>query len=341
MSTIYHEQSSAYQADSQISVDEFRQIAMAIELEVGRVIVGQQTLVRQLVLTLLGGGNALLEGAPGLGKTLLISTLSQVIDCSFTRIQFTPDLMPADIVGARIMETDESGQHFFHFEAGPIFSNIVLADEINRATPKTQSALLEAMQEHKVTVARNTYALEAPFFVLATQNPLEMEGTYPLPEAQLDRFFFQIDVGFPEHHDLIEIANRTTGAEIPRPATVTDGYRIVAMQRLARQVPIAAHLTEHAVNLLEATQPNHPTAPDAVRQYVRYGASPRGVQAMIIAAKIFALLDNRHNVDRQDLQAAVLPALRHRLILNFEGQAEGISPDEILHKVVQSVRQAS
>lgn len=329
---------SSQLVESHIGVNEYRQIVRAIEQEVSKVIVGQQSLIRQLILTLLSGGNALLEGAPGLGKTLLVSTLSEVIDCSFSRIQFTPDLMPADILGATVIVSDEMGQRYFHFEPGPIFANIVLADEINRATPKTQSALLEAMQERKVTVSRATYALEAPFFVLATQNPLEMEGTYPLPEAQLDRFFFQIQVDFPNHAELIEIANRTTGADDLRPATVTDGPTIVAMQRLARQVPIAAHLVDYAVRLLEATHPEHNTAPDLVSRYVRYGASPRGVQAMIIAAKNLALIDKRHNVDYTDLQTAILPALRHRLILNFEGQAEGVSPDEILQKVVQSVK---
>jgi MoxR-like ATPase len=214
----------------------------------------------------------------------------------------------------------------------------VLADEINRATPKTQSALLEAMQERKVTVAKSTYRLEQPFFVLATQNPIEMEGTYPLPEAQLDRFFFHIQVNFPTHDELIEIANRTTGADEVRPATVTTGATILAMQRLARQVPIASHLTAYAARLLEATHPDHSTAPDAVRRYVRYGASPRGLQAMIVAAKTLALLSNRHNVDHADLQTVLLPALRHRLILNFEAQAEGVAPDEILHDVIRHVK---
>jgi MoxR-like ATPase len=325
-------------AEPHVTVDSFRQTVTAIEGELGKVIVGQQELVRQLLLTLLGGGNALLEGAPGLGKTMLVSTLSQVIHCSFSRIQFTPDLMPADIVGTTVIAVDETYQRFFRFEPGPIFANIVLADEINRATPKTQSALLEAMQERKVTVAKTTYELERPFFVLATQNPIEMEGTYPLPEAQLDRFFFHIRVNFPDRGDLIEIANRTTGAEEIRPATVTNGATIEAMQWLARQVPIASHLTAYAVSLLEATHPQHPTAPDLVRRYVRYGASPRGLQAMIIAAKARALIDNRHNVNYHDLQGIMLPALRHRLILNFEGQAEGISPDEILHDVIQRVR---
>ncbi len=324
--------------EAPITVENFRQVVSAIQQEVGKVIVGQQELVRQLLLTLLGGGNALLEGAPGLGKTMLIHTLAQVIDCSFSRIQFTPDLMPADIVGTTVIAVDETSQRYFRFEPGPIFANIVLADEINRATPKTQSALLEAMQERNVTVAKATYELEPPFFVLATQNPIEMEGTYPLPEAQLDRFFFQIRVDFPTHDELIEIANRTTGAQSGRPAVVTNGAAVLAMQRLVRQVPIANHLTAYAVSLLEATHPRHPSAPDAVRRFVRYGASPRGLQAMIIAAKTLALLDGRHNVDHRDLQAAVLPALRHRLILNFEGQAEGITPDEILQAVIQRVK---
>jgi MoxR-like ATPase len=321
-----------------IGVDEFRQSVADIEQEVGRVIVGQQELVRQLLLTLLGGGNALLEGAPGLGKTLLVNTLADVIDCSFSRIQFTPDLMPADIVGTTVIAADENNQRYFRFEAGPIFANIVLADEVNRATPKTQSALLEAMQEGRVTVARSTYELDRPFFVLATQNPLEMEGTYPLPEAQLDRFFFQIQVEFPTHDELVEIANRTTGAKSSTPAVVTSGSRIVAMQQLARQVPIAQHLTDYTVSLLEATHPKQSSAPDMVRRYVRYGASPRGMQSMIIAAKILALIDDRYNVDYPDIQAVMLPALRHRLILNFEGQAEGVSPDDILRQVIKHVK---
>lgn len=330
-------QPAARSGEAHISVEGFRQTVAAIEQEVGKVIVGQQTLVRQLIITLLGGGNALLEGAPGLGKTMLIHTLADVIDCSFNRIQFTPDLMPADIVGTTVIAVDEASQRYFRFEPGPIFANLVLADEINRATPKTQSALLEAMQERKVTVAKTTYALEPPFFVLATQNPIEMEGTYPLPEAQLDRFFFQIQVDFPNHQELIEIANRTTSGDEVRLATVASGATIIAMQRLVRQVPIASHLTAYAVSLLEATHPYQGSAPDLVRRYVRYGASPRGLQAMIVAAKTLALLENRHNVDHRDLQSAILPALRHRLILNYEGQAEGITPDQILQQVIQRV----
>ena len=320
-------------------IDHYRDTIHAIEREVGKVIVGQHLLLRQLLLTLMGGGNALIEGAPGLGKTMLIHTLAQVIDCTFSRIQFTPDLMPADIVGTTIIAVDENSQRFFRFEGGPIFANIVLADEINRATPKTQSALLEAMQERKVTVAKTTYPLAPPFFVLATQNPIEMEGTYPLPEAQLDRFFFHINVVFPPHHELVEIANRTTGEATPEPMKVATGADIVTMQRLTRQVPIASPLIDYAVRLLEATHPRHATAPESVRRFVRYGASPRGLQATIIAAKALALMDGRVNVDYPDLQTALLPALRHRLIFNFEGQAEGVTPDELLQKVLQSVRE--
>lgn len=340
-STTYSEhnyQAPTRSSEPQISVEGFRQTVAAIEQEVGKVIVGQQQLVRHLVLTLLGGGNALLEGAPGLGKTLLINTLADVIHCSFSRIQFTPDLMPADIVGTTVISSDEANQLYFRFEPGPIFANIVLSDEINRATPKTQSALLEAMQERRVTVSRTTYELEQPFFVLATQNPIEMEGTYPLPEAQLDRFFFHIQVDYPSHADLIEIANRTTGAKESSPAMVTSGATILAMQRLARQVPIAQHLVAYAASLLEATHPQNSGAPDLVRRYVRYGASPRGLQAMIIAAKILALIDGRYTVDYLDLHNAMLPALRHRLILNFEGQAEGITPDNILKQAMKQVK---
>jgi len=325
-------------AQSSSEIEHFRETVAIIEREVGKVIVGQQTLVRQLLLTLLGGGNALLEGAPGLGKTMLIQTLAQVIDCSFSRIQFTPDLMPSDIVGTTMIAVDENSQRYFRFEAGPIFANIVLADEINRATPKTQSALLEAMQERSVTVAKTSYALDPPFFVLATQNPIEMEGTYPLPEAQLDRFFFHINVEFPTHEELFEIANRTTGAIFYEPAKVTRGGDIIAMQRLARQVPIATPLITYAVKLLEATHPQHASAPNMVQRFVRYGASPRGLQATIIAAKALALIDGRLNVDYSDLQHVLLPALRHRLILNFEGQAEGVTADDILRSVIQTVR---
>ncbi len=322
---------------SAITAEQFRQVAVAIEQQIGRVIVGQRNLVRHTLITLLAGGNALLEGVPGLGKTMLIRTLADALDCAFSRIQFTPDLMPADIVGTNLIVEDEAGRRQFQFEAGPIFANLVLADEINRATPKTQSAMLEAMQERSVTVAKATRRLPEPFFVLATQNPLEMEGTYPLPEAQLDRFFFKVDVPFPTADELVEIANRTTGAAIPQAEPVAGGATILAMQSLARGVPIAHHVTAYAARLLKATHPDDASAPEAVRRYVRYGASPRGMQAMILAGKIAALLDGRYNVAFDDLRQAAMPALRHRLILNFEAQAEGVTTDAVIEVILEEV----
>ncbi len=315
----------------------FTQTAHAIEREVSKVIVGQAELIRHTLITLLAGGNALLEGVPGLGKTLLVRTLAQAVDCRFSRIQFTPDLMPADIVGTMLLAEDDHGHRTFQFESGPIFANLVLADEINRATPKTQSALLEAMQEQTVTVAKTMHRLPQPFFVLATQNPLEMEGTYPLPEAQLDRFFFKIEVPFPAVDELVEIAERTTGAETPHAQPVATGMTIVAMQQLARGVPIARHVTEAAARLIRATHPDDPTAPEVVRRYVRYGASPRGMQALILAGKVHALLDGRFNVALDDLRAVAHPALRHRLILNFEAQAEGVDVNAIITKALEQV----
>jgi MoxR-like ATPase len=320
------------------TAEEFRERAAAIEAQVGQVIVGQRELVRHTLITLLAGGNALLEGVPGLGKTMLVRTLAQAVDCAFSRIQFTPDLMPSDIVGTNLIVEDDSGRREFRFEAGPIFANLVLADEINRATPKTQSAMLEAMQERSVTVAKVTRRLPEPFFVLATQNPLEMEGTYPLPEAQLDRFFFKVDVPFPEVDELVEIANRTTGSLNPQAEPVADGPDIAAMQALARGVPVADHVTAYAARLLTATHPHDPGAPEHVRSYVRYGASPRGMQAMILAGKIMALLDGRYNAAYDDIRQAARPALRHRLILNFEAQAEGISPDRVIEAILEEVR---
>lgn len=320
-----------------MTAEEFRQTAASIEEQVGQVIVGQRELVRHTLITLLAGGNALLEGVPGLGKTMLVRTLAQSIDCAFSRIQFTPDLMPADIVGTNLIVEDDTGRRQFQFEQGPIFANLVLADEINRATPKTQSAMLEAMQERSVTVSKVTRRLPEPFFVLATQNPLEMEGTYPLPEAQLDRFFFKVDVPFPSVEELVEIADRTTGSVNPQAEPVASGETISSMQTLARSVPIASHVTAYAAQLVRATHPTDPHAPQTVRRYVRYGSSPRGVQALILAGKIMALLASRYNVAFDDLRQAALPALRHRLILNFEAQAEGITTDQVIESLLEEV----
>ncbi|HEX6140439.1 MAG TPA: MoxR family ATPase [Candidatus Limnocylindria bacterium] len=316
-----------------IQPERFAELASAIEGEVGRFIVGQHALVRQTLISLLAGSHALLEGVPGLGKTMLIRTLGDVLDLGFSRIQFTPDLMPADIVGTNII-VEEGGERRFRFQPGPIFSNLVLADEINRATPKTQSALLEAMQEHRVTVAKQQYTLTEPFFVLATQNPLEMEGTYPLPEAQLDRFFFKVDVPFPTEEELIAIMERTTGAERIDLKPAATGTDILAMQALARDVPIASHVMAYAVRILRATHPDTEGAPELVRKYVRYGGSPRGAQAMVLGGKIHALLEGRFNVAYSDIQAVAPPALRHRVILNFEGEAEGISSDSVVRAIL-------
>ncbi len=319
-----------------LSVTDFRHTAANLEAELGKVIVGQKEVIRHVLVAILADGHALLEGVPGLGKTMLIRTLGQVLDMAFSRIQFTPDLMPADITGTDIMEETASGRRDFRFQRGPIFANLVLADEINRATPKTQSALLEAMQEKTVTVAEHTYPLPAPFFVLATQNPLEMEGTYPLPEAQLDRFFFKVNVPFPSADDLTEILARTTGKETASAGKAADAVRIRAMQQLARQVPIPTHVSQYVSQVILASHPGRSPSP-LVNQYVRYGASPRGGQALVLGGKITALLAGRYNVSFDDITAVAPAALRHRLLLNFEGQAEGITPDAIVADILAHV----
>jgi MoxR-like ATPase len=323
-----------------LSVDAFRKTAADIEAEVGKVIVGQKEVVRHVLIGILSGGHVLLEGVPGLGKTMLIRTLSQTLDLQFSRIQFTPDLMPADITGTDIMEEGSDGRRAFRFQTGPVFANLILADEINRATPKTQSALLEAMQEQTVTVVNETYPLPSPFFVLATQNPLEMEGTYPLPEAQLDRFLFKVDVLFPSAGELTHILDRTTGKENPIPEPVANGTRIMAMQRLARQVPVPSQVTDFASRLIVATHPGRSKIP-IVDQYVRYGASPRGGQALVLGGKISALLDGRYNASFDDVVAIAPAALRHRLLLNFEGQAAGIHPDDVITNLLAQLTRQS
>ena len=302
--------------------------------EVGRVIVGQRDIVDGVLTCMFAGSHALLEGVPGLGKTMLVRTLAEAMGLEFSRIQFTPDLMPADILGTTVIEENTSGARAFEFRRGPIFANIVLADEVNRATPKTQSALLEAMAEGRVTVGRRTYKIEAPYLVLATQNPLEMEGTYPLPEAQLDRFFFKLHVAFPNREELHSILDRTTTDYSAHLSPVVTRDDILQMQALARSVPVAKHVQDYAVRLLLATHPGAGDAKDSVARFVRTGASPRGAQAMLLAAKIRALIDGRFAASIDDVKAAALPALRHRVLLNFEGEAEGVNTDEVLKEIL-------
>jgi MoxR-like ATPase len=309
----------------------------ALKNEIARVIVGQQEIVEGTLLALMAGGHVLLEGVPGLGKTLLVRTLAEAMGLKFARIQFTPDLMPADIVGTNIIVEAESGEKMFRFQAGPVFTNLLLADEINRATPKTQSALLEAMQERQVTVGGTTYELDKVFFVMATQNPLEMEGTYPLPEAQLDRFLFKLLIGYPKRADLIEVLRRTTSEETPHAEPVISPEDLLEMRKLVREVIIAPHVEEMVADLLLRTHPASEDAPESVRKYVRFGASPRGAQSIVLTAKARALLSGRYNVSATDILAVAMAALRHRIILNFEGEADGVDVDAILDVVVESV----
>ena len=322
------------QAKTAMTPEEFGAVVGRIRGEVRRVIVGQEGLIDQVLIAFLAGGHVLLEGVPGLGKTLLVKTLAQTLDLVFARIQFTPDLMPADIIGTNVVMQDPDGRRYFEFQRGPVFTQVLLADEINRATPKTQSALLEAMQEHAVTAAGTSYHLDEPFFVLATQNPIEMEGTYPLPEAQIDRFLFKLKVEFPSARDLVEIIDRTTAVEQPVAAVVAGGDQIREMIGLAREVEAASHVKTYAVRLVQATHPTERRAAPLAKRYVRYGASPRGVQALILAGKVRALMAGRANVSLADLKALALPALRHRVILNFEGEAEGIDADAVLQNAL-------
>lgn len=305
--------------------------------EIQKMIVGHDEIVEGVLVSLFAGGHVLLEGVPGLGKTLLIRTLADTLSLEFQRIQFTPDLMPADIIGTNIIiEDPQSGRREFQFQYGPLFSQMVLADEINRATPKTQSALLEAMQEKAVTAGGRTHKLKAPFFVMATQNPIEQEGTYPLPEAQLDRFFFKLVVGYSTREELTEILRRTTTGYKPNLQAVMTGEEIIAAQTLVKDVVVAPHVQDYLIRLVLATHPQGPFATDMVNKYVRWGASPRGAQALTLAAKIYAMLDRRFNVSFDDGRKAALHALRHRLLLNFEGEAEGLSTDEVIHDILEN-----
>jgi len=314
---------------------DFRAMFQSLRGEIGKVIVGHDDIVEDVLISLFAGGHVLLEGVPGLGKTLLVRTLSAALSLEFRRIQFTPDLMPADIIGTNVvMEDQDTGRRVFEFQKGPIFAQIILADEINRATPKTQSAMLEAMQEHSVTSGGTLYKLPEPFLVLATQNPIEQEGTYPLPEAQLDRFFFKLLVPYSNRAELGEILNRTTAGRDPQASPVVSARQILDGRRLAQRVAIAEHVQDYAIRLVLASHPAGEFATESVNRYVRYGASPRAVQAVVLAAKVRALLDERYHVSFGDAAGSYLPAMRHRVLLNFEGQAEGIENDDLLKEIL-------
>src|SRR5437762_6743249 len=318
-------------------IHSFRPTHAASRAEIGKVMVGHTEIIDGTLMAVFGGGHVLLEGVPGLGKTLLVRTLGQVLDLSFSRIQFTPDLMPADIVGTNLVVENPNGRREFQFQKGPIFAHLILADEINRATPKTQSALLEAMQEKQVTAAGEIRKLAEPFFVLATQNPIDQEGTYPLPEAQLDRFFFKLLVDYPSAAELTEVLNRTTESAKAQVDKVLNGASLIELQKLVREVPVATHVKDYAVRLVLATHRKTETAAPIANQYLRFGSSPRGGQTLILAAKVRALTQGRFNVSFDDIQAVALAALRHRLILNFEAEAEGITTDHIIAQILQEV----
>jgi MoxR-like ATPase len=317
--------------------EEFRAEYGRLKAEVSKVIVGHDEIIHGVLTCLFVGGHALLEGVPGLGKTLLVRTLSTALQLDFSRIQFTPDLMPADIIGTNIVMENPDGRRQFEFQRGPLFAQIVLADEINRATPKTQSALLEAMQEHSITSGGTTYKLKEPFFVLATQNPIEQEGTYPLPEAQLDRFLFKLLVNYSSHDELRTVLDRTTKNEWPKAEKVMDGATIVRFQQLVREVIVAPHVQDYGIRLTMATHPEGEFAPDVTNRYIRWGSSPRGAQTLVLAAKVRALLEGRYNVSFEDLRRVYLPAMRHRVLLNFEAQAEGVESDTVLLQVLEHV----
>jgi MoxR-like ATPase len=318
-------------------VEQFRTHITTLRAEIAKSIVGNREVVDGVITCMLAGGHALLEGVPGLGKTMLVRTLSETLNLQFSRVQFTPDLMPADILGTTVIDETQQGHKAFEFRKGPVFTNILLADEINRATPKTQSALLEAMQEHRVSVGKKTFTLDEPFVVLATQNPLEMEGTYPLPEAQLDRFFFKLQVPFPDRNELHDILDRTTGLEQAQLKAVLNRDEILAMQKLVRQVPVARHVQDYAIRVLQAAHPDGPDAPDLAKRFVRFGPSPRGAQSVLLAAKIRALFEGRFAASIDDVRASALPALRHRVLLNFEGEAEGVKTDQVILAILKSI----
>jgi MoxR-like ATPase len=318
-------------------IEQLQQLATSLEHQVSQVIVGQQAVVRGVTIALLSGGHVLLEGLPGLGKTMLVRTLARVLQLSSSRIQFTPDLMPADVTGTDMLFDQESGRRVSEFQPGPIFANLVLADEINRGSPKTQSALLEAMQEHTVTVGHNVHRLPQPFFVLATQNPIELEGTYPLPEAELDRFFFKLNVSFPSRAELHEIVSRTTGPDERRPEAIADGNAILNTQQLVREIPVASDVQDYAIRVVLGTHSDLPEGADAARKSIRYGASPRAAQAIMLASRVYAVLAGRLNVSFEDVRRVAPPALRHRIILNYDAEARGETPDSVIAQILDSV----
>lgn len=315
----------------------FRETFLKVENEVRKAIVGQDDIVEGVLVGMAANGHVLLEGMPGLGKTMLVRSLSSALSLSFSRIQFTPDLMPADVVGTNVLAHNDGGARSFEFRRGPIFAQLILADEINRATPKTQSAMLEAMQERSVTVAGKRYQLDEPFLVMATQNPIEQEGTYPLPEAQVDRFFMKLLVPYPTKAELAEIVNRTTGTKEQELTAVASGEDVLKMRQIVREVPVAQNVLDFALSLIVATHSGAPEASPLVNRYVRFGSSPRGAQALISASKVFALLDGRYNVSKEDLKKAARPTLRHRLLLNFEAEADAITADRIVDDVINHV----
>jgi len=329
------------QAGLEKEAGEFRQQYERLRKEVAKALVGQDEIVELVVIAILSGGHVLLEGVPGLGKTLLVRTLSECMHLQFSRIQFTPDLMPADILGTHVLRETADGKREFVFEQGPIFGNLILADEINRATPKTQSAMLQAMQESRVSIGRSHFVLDAPFFVLATQNPIEMEGTYPLPEAQLDRFLFKVRILPPGLEVLEKIFDLTTSSSAPKIDKVMDAADIRRMQALSLDVPIPEHLLRYVAMIIHATHPDAETAVEQVKQFVRFGSSPRGGQAIVLAAKVSALIEGRFNVSEEDIKKVAHPALRHRLILNFEAEAEGITTDEVITGLLNDIPSAS
>jgi MoxR-like ATPase len=324
------------EATAQQAAEKFVETFNTIRTEIGKFIVGQEQIVEHVLLAVLSGGHVLLEGVPGLGKTALVHTLSQALSLKFSRIQFTPDLLPADVVGTQVL-VDQGGSKTLRFQPGPVFCNILLADEINRATPKTQSALLETMQEKSVTVAGETHPLGEPFFVLATQNPIEQEGTYPLPEAQLDRFFFKLFVDVPNHKEFSAILDRTGGLEPPAIQPVASGDDILAMEKTLRSVPIDNEIQDHLIRIVRSTHPTCETAPSAVKRFVRHGASPRGAQAILAASRGRALLAGRYHVSREDVDQVATSALRHRIILSFEGEAEGVRTDDIIKGIIDGL----